>query len=173
MGSLFASVADRPHAPTPPCVGITAAERAQLIRWVRARTSPQRLVVRSRIVLLASDGLGITGIAERLHVTPATVRLWCDRFSRVGLAALGREAPGRGRPRGMSPDVVVAVLAMMRERPTDAALWTTRSLGARAGVSASTVWRVWKQFDLGPASTTHAVTRVLAQVISDGGDAPK
>lgn len=98
-----------------PCVLVTPAEHAQLLRWVRARTSPHRLVVRSRIVLLAGDGLSTGAIAARLHVSPATVRLWCRRFHRQGVGALVHDAPGRGRRPGMSRTVTMEVLRAMLE----------------------------------------------------------
>src|SRR5687767_11816435 len=103
---------------------LTAAERAQLIEWVRRPTSPHRLVVRSRIVLLASEGATATAIARRLHVSPTTVRLWWERFRNRGLAALERDAPGRGRRPGMTPEKVVATLRGMRHF-VDAGVKTT------------------------------------------------
>jgi transposase len=146
---------------------MTAAERAQLIRWSRARTSPHRLVVRSRIVLMAAEGLKTRVIAGKLHVAPATVRLWCERFDRHGLAALVRDAPGRGRKRGMSRQAVISVLRTMLEHQAPMDGWTARSLATRAGTSAATVWRVWKRYDL-DASSPHSNVRVmLSKTISE------
>jgi transposase len=146
---------------------LTASERAQLLAWAAAPTSPQRLVIRSRIVLLASEGLLVSTIAERLDVSPATVRLWCDRVRRIGVGALPNDAPGRGRRPGMSAAMVDAVLAAMQERTNGAPPWTARSLAARAGTSASTVWRVWKRTRLGPTSPAAVVARVRAQLIAE------
>lgn len=75
---------------------LSATERSVLQRWARQRTSPHRVVVRSRIVLLASEGLTFRAIAAAVHVTPATVRLWVTRFADGRLPALTREAPGAG-----------------------------------------------------------------------------
>jgi transposase len=128
------------------CVSLTADERAQLLRWARARRSAYRLVVRSRIVLMASEGRSLRTTAARLNVTRATVRLWCDRFCKYGLAALEREKPGRGRKPGMSPQIVVAVFRAMETPPRNAPTWTARGLAAAAGTSASTVCRIWKRY---------------------------
>ena len=46
-------------------VELSAAERAQLESWTRRRTSAQALALRSRIVLLAAEGLNNTEIAAR------------------------------------------------------------------------------------------------------------
>ena len=148
------------------CVSVSQGERTQLLRWIRARTSPHRLVVRSRIILLASEGLSGRAIAARLHVAPATVRLWCERFSRHGVGSLQRDAPGRGRRPGMSYAGVRAVLEAMRETPESGA-WTPRTLAARAGTSASTVWRVWRRYHVGPASSPHQIANALAKAITE------
>jgi DNA-binding NarL/FixJ family response regulator len=57
--------------PTPVAVAIELSddERAQLVGWARRRTSAQALAQRSRIVLLAAEGLKNTEIAERLDVS--------------------------------------------------------------------------------------------------------
>jgi transposase len=146
---------------------VTDAEHAQLLRWVRSRTSPHRLVVRSRIILLASQGVTAAAIARRVHVSPATVRLWCRRFALDGVCALEREAPGRGRRPGMARAAVVRVLRVMSRGPGPAPRWTARTLGTAAGTSPSTVWRVWQRHGLGPAAAGREVARALQQVISE------
>jgi transposase len=162
----FPELPARKSAPLP-CVTVTPSERAQLRAWVSARTTPHRLVIRSRIVLLASAGLPAAEIAARLGVAKATVRLWCERFHRAGVAALPNDAPGRGRRPGMSPAVVDAVLRAMEEQPAGSPAWSARTLAVRARVSASTVWRVWKRTRLGPSSTAADAARVRAQLFSE------
>jgi transposase len=123
---------------------LTDAEREQLTRWTKTRTSPHRLVVRSRIVLLASQGLRTSEIAQRLTVAPATVRMWCERFARHGVGILERDAPGRGRRPGMSASHRLAVLQALAHAPPDRR-WTARTLAFKAGVSPTTAWRVLKR----------------------------
>jgi len=69
--------------PIPVAVGIELSddERARLESWARRRTSAQALALRSRIVLLAAEGLKNTEIAERLGVDHATARKWRSRFA--------------------------------------------------------------------------------------------
>jgi len=144
-------------------VHLTAAERFQIVRWVRSPTTAHRLVVRSLIVLLASEGLPVREICRRVHARPGAVRLWCDRFRRHGLSAIQRDASGRGRRPGMTPDIAVRVLSAM----TGAApkgRWTTRSLAARAGTSAATVWRIWQHTGLHAVSTAADIANALARV---------
>jgi transposase len=144
---------------------IPYAERATLQQWARRRTSPHRLVVRSRIVLLAADGLSPATIAATLQVSPATVRLWKQRFALGGPAALATEAPGRGRRPGTALAVTVAVLEATRAIGTRRV--TVRRVAAQAGTSPSTVWRVWRRYALGPESSSDSVERALRKAIPE------
>jgi len=144
---------------------LSAAEREQLHDWVRSRTSPYRVVVRSRIVLLASRGRSSADIAAQLQVAPATVRLWLRRFEHGGLAALATEAPGRGRPLGIS--VLTAVSVLEATRLLLKGTRSVRRVAAEAGTSASSVWRIWKRYGLGRDSTRDSIDAALRTVISE------
>jgi hypothetical protein len=74
-------------------------DRRTLERWARGRTTPQRLVLRSRIVLLLGAGISAREAARRLGVARHTVALWWSRFAEGGCVALTRDKPGRGRKR--------------------------------------------------------------------------
>ena len=65
------AVAGRFHSSDPPL-----EDRATLQRWVRARTTPQRVVLRSRVVFL-----------------------WRRRYLAEGCDSLTHDRPGRGRKR--------------------------------------------------------------------------
>lgn len=81
---------------------LDSEDHAVLERWVRARTTPQRTVLRSRIVLMLAGGLSGREVARRLGVSRHTVDLWRVRFIREGCEALTRDRPGRGRKRANS-----------------------------------------------------------------------
>ena len=144
---------------------IASPERATLQQWARRRTSPHRLVIRSRIVLLAAEGVSPAGIAAKLQISPATVRLWKQRFTGGGLAAIAAEAPGRGRRAGTPLAVTVAVLEATRRIARHQA--TVRHVATKAGTSPSTVWRIWRRHAVGPASSSDSIERVLRKVISE------
>ena len=78
---------------------LEASDRDRLERWVRARTAPQRTVLRSRIVLLLGDGLSSREVARRLDVSRHTVDLWRKRYLEEGYASLLTDRPRRGRRR--------------------------------------------------------------------------
>ena len=119
-------------------------DRHVLEHWVRSPTSPQRLVQRSRVLLLALDGLSWNQIAARCGVSPATVKLWIARVEREGLMTLNHDAPGRGRHSALD--------ASFRDRLRDANLLdaegqpvSLRRAAAFLGVSPSAVWRAMKK----------------------------
>jgi transposase len=76
--------------------------RATLEAWVRAKTTPQRTALRSRIVLLLDEGHSAREVARRLGISRHTVDLWRARFTQEGCESLTRDRPGRGRRRAMA-----------------------------------------------------------------------
>ena len=124
---------------------LTGDQRDELLRWTRASTTPQRVVVRSTIVLLAAAGWTDSRIAADVGVTRRTVALWRGRFVTTGGRALLVDAPGRGRKPGRDVATVERILAMTAQPPSDGNRWTVRSLARAVGVSHATVQRVWKE----------------------------
>jgi transposase len=138
--------------PTPVAVGIelSVQERAQLQSWARRRTSAQALAQRSRIVLLAADGLTNTQIAERLAIKRGTAARWRSRFASDRLDGLVDE-PRPGRPRTITDEQVEKVIIKTLEStPKDATHWSTRSMAREVGLTQSAVLRIWKAFGLQP-----------------------
>jgi transposase len=83
-------------------------------------------------------------------VTPQTVGKWRARFVQAGLAGLLDE-PRPGAPRRIGDDDVEAVIvATLESAPANATHWSTRSMAAHSGLSASTVRRIWAAFGLQP-----------------------
>lgn len=78
-------------------VTLQGMERDTLRRWLRTPTAPQRLVTRSRIVLLLAEGRSSREVAALVGVSRPTVALWKRRFSDGGVEALTHDRPGRGR----------------------------------------------------------------------------
>ena len=59
-------------------------QKGQLESWVKAPTTPQKIVLRSRICLLAHEGIGNRQIARQLNTSRPTVLLWRGRFAQSG-----------------------------------------------------------------------------------------
>lgn len=80
-----------------PPVPLDETTRRELERLSRKRSMEARVVVRSRIVLLASDGLQNRQIAGELGVSTRMAALWGGRFLELGLAGLLKDATRPGR----------------------------------------------------------------------------
>ena len=105
---------------------------------------------RSRIVLLAADGLDSKVIASRVGVHEATVGKWRRRYIERGINGLIDE-PRPGAPRKIGDaDVEAVVVKTLEETPTDATHWSTRDLAKKVGMSPSSVGRIWHAFGLKP-----------------------
>ena len=129
--------------PTGPLEVSDEAKRT-LQAWVNAPTAPQRVVMRARIVLLATEGMATAHIAREVDTSRPTVLLWRNRFADGGVAALVEDAPGRGRPVSISPKKVRRIVkATTQTRPRGATHWSTRTMAQAQGVSAATVQRIW------------------------------
>ena len=119
-----------------------------------ARNTPQKIVFRSRIVLLAAEGLPNRRIAQQLDTSRPTVILWRHRFAASGPAALTEEEPGRGRKRQLSAAKVKQIVeATLHSHPVAATHWSIRSMADAQGVSPATVQRIWDAHGLQPHRT--------------------
>ena len=130
---------------------MNSEQRRQLESWVRARTTPQRVVLRSRICLLAAEGLSNTDIARKMNTTRPTVLLWRKRFQEHGPAGLIRDAPKGPSTRRLEPAKVKAIVeATLHTVPEGATHWSTRSMAKAQGVSHNVVAQIWRAHGLQP-----------------------
>lgn len=131
-------------------LSVTVEDRAQLVAWSKRPKTAQALAMRSRIILLAADGLSNTVIASRLHTMQHTVSKWRRRYLESGLDGLLDE-PRPGTSHKLSDRDVESVLALTLEStPADATHWSTRSMAKRVGLSRNSIHRIWQAFSLAP-----------------------
>lgn len=77
----------------------TKKRRRKLEQIVAAATSPQRLVLRAKIVLAAAEGGTNAQIARALGCSTGVVRMWRGRFAVAGIPGLfDRPRSGGRRP---------------------------------------------------------------------------
>jgi hypothetical protein len=67
-------------------IEMSAEDRMELERIVRAVSSEGRMVERARIGLRAAEGLKGEGICERVGCSEPTVVKWRGRYERAGLS---------------------------------------------------------------------------------------
>lgn len=121
----------------------------ELRRRARATTSTVREQERAAIVLLRLEGVGVEAAAARLGTTAKRVSTWTRRFEQQGLAGLN-DKPGRGRPPSLSAAKVARVLTEVTRPPKHRTRWSVRTMGRHAGMSHSTVQRIWAKNELKP-----------------------
>ena len=129
---------------------VSDSARAVLVRWSKRPTSAHSIAQHARIVLLAADSLSNNEVADKVGCNQATVVTSSKRFIERGLDGLPDD-PRPGTPRSITDDDVEAVIVRtLEDKPTDATLWSTRDLAAKAGISPSSVGRIWRAFGLKP-----------------------
>ncbi len=139
----------RTGRPIPP-LSLTDPERETLQSWARRPKSAQALALRARMILLCGAGNNNTQVARQIRVRVQTVCKWRQRFIDRRLDGLLDE-PRPGTPRKLSDAEVERVLTMTLEStPKEATHWSTRSLASAAGLSRSSVSRIWRAFALQP-----------------------
>jgi transposase len=133
-----------------PVLSLTEVEQETLRNWARRPKSAQALALRARIVLRCAEGATNTEVARQVQVRSQTVGKWRQRFVDRRLDGLLDE-PRPGAPRKVSDaDVERALTMTLESTPKDATHWSTRSLAKQAGLSRSTVGRIWRAFELQP-----------------------
>lgn len=138
----------------PEALSVTDEQRRTLEAWIAARNTPQKVVFRSRIVLLAAEGKANRRIAQELGTSRPSVILWRQRFLTGGTAALTEDAPGRGRkPTIKAKKIKAIVTATLQSKPRAATHWSVRTMAAAQGVSPASVQRIWDAHGLKPHRT--------------------
>jgi transposase len=132
-------------------LSMSEEQRKTLDAWVRAKTTPQRVVLRSRICLLAADGVSHNAIAKKLNTSRPTVLLWTDRFREQGPPGLSEDAPHGLSSRALPAEKIKEIVeATLHTTPKDATHWSTRTMAQAMGVSNATVSRIWDAHGLQP-----------------------
>src|ERR1700694_732174 len=116
----------------------------QLVKLVKDRNTPQKIVWRSQIVLLAGEGIGAVEVARRVGKSVLTVRRWRRRYAAKGVDGLLKDAT---RPPGRKPltarKIKQVVNLTLNEKTPDATHWSERTRAAGAGIAPYTVPKIW------------------------------
>jgi transposase len=132
-------------------VDASPAERVRLEAVVANRNSPQKHVWRARIVLLTVDGLGTVEIMRRTGKSKTCVWRWQERFMAAGVDGLLRDKTRPSRVPPLPAEVVERVVALTQsDPPGEVTHWTGVAMAAAAGISVSSVQRIWRSHGLQP-----------------------
>jgi transposase len=139
---------------TAPVIELDEDERVRLDRLRRSRLSPVRVQERANVVLLAADGLSNKEIAARLKQDPGKVGRWRRRFAEMGLEGILKDKTRPGRIPAIAPSQCSEIVKMtLEEKPEGRTHWSRSSMAKAAGVSESTVGRIWAAYGLKPHRT--------------------
>lgn len=132
-----------------PALRLFEGDGPELRSWLRATTVSAGAVKRARIVLLASEGVANTRIAELVDATVVTVLKWRARYEELGIAGLG-DADRSGRPRLLDHADIVAATLTPPPKKLGVTHWSSRLLASHLKIGNATVARAWREYGVQP-----------------------
>ena len=130
---------------------LSVADRRELEAVVANRNSPQKHVWRAKIVLLTADGRGTAEIMRAAGKAKTVIWRWQERFGEEGVAGLWRDKTRRSRIPPPGPEVAERIVALTLAGPLPTAShWTGTAMAKAAGISVSSVQRIWRAHGLRP-----------------------
>jgi transposase len=132
-------------------IQLNATDRNELESIVANRNSSQKHVWRAKIVLLTADGHGTAEIMLATGKAKTVIWRWQERFGEEGVAGLWRDKTRPSRIPPLSPEVAERVVALtLAGPPPTTSHWTGAATAKAAGISVSSVQRIWRAHGLRP-----------------------
>jgi len=132
-------------------IQLSVADRKELEAVVANRNSPQKHVWRAKIVLLTADGHGTAEIMRATGKAKTVIWRWQERFGAEGVAGLWRDKTRPSRLPALGPEVAERIVALtLAGPPPTASHWTGAAMAKAAGISVSSVQRIWRAHGLRP-----------------------
>lgn len=132
-----------------PRINLTKDEREALICIINKKTSPQGMVTRARIILLADEMKSTDEIMQLLSVSRTPVVKWRRNFTKKRLHGLN-DAPRSGRRPVYNQQFVTKLISKTLEPPEHITHWSTREMAKVFSMGHMTVQRIWKKNDIKP-----------------------
>ncbi len=115
-------------------IELSESERERLEGMTRSRTLPSRLVLRSKIVLLAAEGLSNRTIDANLGIDFKSAMRSRNRFLAERFHGIELEHTGRGRKPSIKLETVQEIVqTTLQVKPEHATHWSVRSLAKATG----------------------------------------
>jgi len=132
-------------------VDLNAVDRLRLEAIIADRNSPQKHVWRARIVLLTADGLGTNEIMRQTGKSKSCLWRWQERFMQSGVPGLLRDKTRPSRIAPLAPAIGEQVVSLTQgDPPGETTHWTAAAMAEAAGISVSSVQRIWRAHGLQP-----------------------
>ena len=138
-------------APASPLT-LTAEQKSEIASLVRVGSTPQRVVTKGRLILLAEQGVANHAIAQQLKISRPTVLAVRSAFSQRGIEAITGIARRKRRPKILTAELEQKILdTTLKTRPADGSTqWSVRTMARHLGISRTIVHRVWQRRDVQP-----------------------
>jgi transposase len=121
---------------------------------VQDRNAAQKYVWRAEIVLLTAEGVGTNAIMRRTGKSKTCVWRWQERFIEEGFDGLLRDKPRPSRIKPLGVEAAERVVALtLAEPPGETTHWTGALMSKAAGLSVSSIQRIWRAYGLQPHRT--------------------
>jgi len=132
-------------------ITVRRSDRRRLRALIADRNAPQKHVWRAEIVLLSGDGIGTNAIMRRTGKSKTCVWRWQERFAAAGMEGLLRDRTRPSRIKPLGAGVAERVVALtLADPPAAATHWTGAMMAEAAGISVSSVQRIWRAHGLRP-----------------------
>ena len=132
-------------------IDLTEEQGKRLEEMARSRTLAARIVLRAKIILRRAKGESCRTIGQALDCDHRTAWQWVRRWEAAGFEGIEHEQVGRGRKSWVIAEKGPEILQKTtQEKPANARHWSRATMARAAGVSESTIGRIWKQNGLKP-----------------------
>lgn len=116
-----------------------------LQKMARSQSAEQRMVRRSKMILLCHEGKQIKEIAAELGERPNTIILWRDRYLEKGIEGL-RDSARSGRRVLYGEEIRNAILKKLEEKPPHGlARWDGATLSEALNIPSAAIWRILRK----------------------------
>ncbi len=133
------------------CVIVSASDTERLEAVVADRNRQRKHVERAEVVLASVGGGPVQRIAEQVGVSRPMVWRWQQRFAEAGVAGLLRDKTRKPGKPPIPAETVAHVVALTCGKPLgEVTQWTGRAMAQVAGISLTSVQRIWRAHDLKP-----------------------
>lgn len=159
---------------TPKILNLSDGERDQLQQLINRHNTPQQIVLRARIILMASEGQNHREIARNLDINRQMTRLWRNRWLETEDKELSifqrlQDQERVGTPVKFSMEQVIELFALACSPPEDygrpISHWTPRELadeimkqGIIERISVRHVGRLLEEAELKPHQSRYWLT---------------
>ena len=129
---------------------VTPEDRVQL-KSSSGIATPSEGCLAARIILLTADGIGTNGIVRAVGKDKTAIWRWQERFMQAGVDGLARDKTRPSRIPPLPAETIDRVIALTNaDPPHEATHWTAAAMAKAAGISPSSVQRIWKAHGLAP-----------------------